>query len=163
MCVAVDAFDTKALTVLTANGRVSWSELAASMGLSAPAAAERVRKLEESGVIKGYTAVVDPKSLGLSLTAFVAVNLEKPIYRGEFLEKISALYEVQECHHIAGDYDYLLKILCRDTAHLDRIISDEIKGLAGVARTRTTIALSTAKDAGCLSIPTNLACGASSN
>ena len=142
----MDTFDYKALKILLNNGRAAWSEIAATLGMSAPAAAERVRKLEQSGVIKGYTALIDPAAVGLSLTAFVMVNLERPKDRQEFLQKVRSLSQIQECHHIAGDYDYLLKVRCRNTEDLDHILSDEIKGLAGVARTKTTIVLSTLKE-----------------
>src|SRR4051794_25789986 len=100
-----DDFDSKALTLLSAQGRISWAELAQQMGLSAPAAAERVRKLEERGVIKGYTAVLDPEALGYPLTAFVAVTLERPEKRKVFIARLGKLQEVIECHHVAGDDD----------------------------------------------------------
>ncbi len=144
--MVMDSLDYKVLSFLMNDGRAAWSDLASKLGMSAPAAAERVRKLEESGVIKGYAALIDSESVGLEMTAFIAVNLERPSHRTNFLAKISSLPEVQECHHVTGDHDYLLKVRCSDAADLDRIISDEIKSVVGVASTRTTIALSTAKE-----------------
>ena len=144
--ISMDNLDYKALAFLMNNGRAAWSDLAELLGMSAPAAAERVRKLEESGVIKGYTAMVDPASVGLSLTAFIEVTLERPQHRTKFLAKIASLSEVQECHHVTGDYDYLLKIRCVDTTDLDRVISDEIKNVVGVTKTKTSITLSTKKE-----------------
>jgi Lrp/AsnC family leucine-responsive transcriptional regulator len=138
--------DAKILTALTCDGRMTWAELGGRVGLSAPAAAERVHRLEERGVIRGFPAQIDPVAVGLGLTAFVAVSLSRPQDRAPFLALAAALDEVQECHHIAGDDDYLLKIRCRDTGHLESLLSDRLKNLEGVVRTRTTIVLRTAKE-----------------
>jgi Lrp/AsnC family leucine-responsive transcriptional regulator len=142
----LDDLDRKALSAVLANARISWADLAQHLGLSAPAAADRIRRLEERGVIRGYTARLDAESLGLSLTAFVAVTLDKPAHRGPFLKRVEKMPEIAECHHIAGDDDYLLKVHCGGTRDLDRLLSEELKALPGVVRTRTTIVLSTPKD-----------------
>lgn len=120
--------------------------MAAEIGLSAPATAERVNRLVEQGVIKSYGVLVDAEKVGSELTAFVAVSLERPENRAPFLELINQLVEVQECHHIAGEDDYLLKIRSKNTKDLDRVISHEIKGLKGVVRTKTTIVMDTTKE-----------------
>jgi Lrp/AsnC family leucine-responsive transcriptional regulator len=142
----MDALDFKALKILMNNGRATWSEVAHALGMSGPAAADRVRRLEEQGVIKRYTAVVDPEAVGYTLTAFVAVTLERPQHREQFLKRVNDLNEVQECHHIAGDDDYLLKVRARNTRDLDRVISLELKEVPGVVRTRTTIVMDTCKE-----------------
>lgn len=136
----------KALSRLQQSGRETWAGLGEALDMTGPAAAERVRRLEEAGVIRGYTAIVEPEAVGLGLTAFVAVSLERPAHRAAFLKKVATLGEVLECHHVAGDDDYLLKLRCRGPLDLDRVLSEELKGVAGVARTRTTIVLSTAKE-----------------
>ncbi|WP_338062869.1 Lrp/AsnC family transcriptional regulator [Sporolactobacillus pectinivorans] len=141
----LDTYDNKILTVLMENARVTWSDLAAMIGLSSPATADRVHRLEERGVIRGYEAAVDPEFAGCSCTAFVAVTLESAEQRNSFLNLVGNLAEVQECHHIAGDYDYLLKVRCLNTKDLDRVISSELKRLTGV-RTRTTIVMNTLKE-----------------
>jgi Lrp/AsnC family transcriptional regulator, leucine-responsive regulatory protein len=138
--------DRKAIARLQTDGRESWTRLAQLLGVTGPAAAERVRRLEERGVIRGYAALLDPKSVGARLTAFVAVTLEHPKHRRAFLERVDALPEVQECHHVAGDDDYLLKVRCRGPRDLDRVISDELKSVPEIGRTRTTIVLSTTKE-----------------
>ena len=125
---------------------MSWAELAGHLGISAPAAADHVRRLEERGVIRGYAALVDAASVGCELTAYIAVTLERPSHRGGFLQRIQELPEIQECHHTAGDDDYLLKIRCANTRDLERIVSEGIKGVEGIARTRTTIVLSSSKE-----------------
>src|SRR5579862_316138 len=142
----MDAIDTKALMVLQAAGRESWAALGETLGMTGPAAAERVRRLEERGVIRGYTAIVDPPAVGAGLAAFIAVSLDRPKDRAKFLALVASSAEIQECHHVAGDDDYLLKVRCRDTADLERLLTHDLKGLTGVARTRTTVVLSTVKE-----------------
>lgn len=142
----MDVIDTKAIQALTENGRITWADLAALLGLSPPSAAERVRRLEERGVIRGYAALVDPEAVGLGLTAYIAVTLERPEHRAPFLERVRALDAVVECHHVAGEHDYLLKVRCRDTRDLERLVNDEIKACPGLTRTITAIVLSTVKE-----------------
>jgi Lrp/AsnC family transcriptional regulator, leucine-responsive regulatory protein len=143
---ALDAFDTKALKILSRQGRVTWAELGQALGLSAPSAADRVRKLEEQGVIRGYAALLDPASVGYPLTAYVSVLLASHRQRPSFLRGIEKLEQVCECHHVSGDEDYLLKVRCRDAEDLDHLLVHQLKEKLGVARTRTTIVLSTAKE-----------------
>jgi Lrp/AsnC family leucine-responsive transcriptional regulator len=142
----LDTVDFKVLSCLMRQGRMTWSELAGQLGLSSPATAERVRRLEEKGVISGYAAHVNPEAVGCVLMAFVSVTLEHPQHRAAFLAKVQALPEVQECHHVTGDGDYLLKIRCRGTADLERVISEELKGVPGVLKTHTSIVLSSLKE-----------------
>lgn len=149
----MDAVDSKLIHRLMARGRITWAELAHQVGLSAPAVTDRVRRLEERGVIRGYGALVAPDEVGLHLTALVAVTLEHPRHRAEFLALVQALPQIQECHHVAGDDDYVLKVRCRSTRQLDELISGQLKSLAGVARTRTTIVMSTLKETPVLPAP----------
>lgn len=142
----MDALDSKALTFLMKSGRATWAELGALLGLSAPSAADRVRKLEEHGVIRGYAAIIDPAAVGHPLTAYVSVSLSSHRNRATFLRGIEKMAQVAECHHVAGDDDYLLKVRCRGTQDLDHLLAHELKDKLGVARTRTTIVLSTAKE-----------------
>jgi Lrp/AsnC family leucine-responsive transcriptional regulator len=148
----LDAIDATALATLLEQGRVTWADLGADLGLSAPAAAERVRRLEASGVIRSYTALLDAQRLGYTLTAFVSVILERSKHAPAFLKMIAALPEVQECHHVAGEHDYLLKVRCRNTLDLERIITQHLKADSLVARTHTTIVLSTSKETPALPI-----------
>ena len=138
--------DSELLRRLQLKGRESWAALGQLVGVTGPAVAERVRKLEERGVIRGFTALLNPEAVGYGLLAFVAVTLERPEHRAPFLAKVAELPEVQECHHITGADDYLLKVRCRSTADLERVIGDEIKAVQGVVRTRTTISLKTVKE-----------------
>lgn len=144
--MSLDEIDYKVLQCLMTQGRITWSELASNLELSAPAAGDRVRRLEDRQVIRGYVALINPEAIGYDLTAFIAVTLEQPKHRAKFLQKVQELPEIQECHHVTGDDDYLLKVRCRHTKDLERLISEELKGLPGLLKTRTTIALSTAKE-----------------
>jgi len=143
---SMKSLDVKALKLLMRNGRATWAELGQLLGLSAPSAADRVRKLEQRGVIRGYAALVDPASVGHPLTAYVSVSLASHRNRAKFLRAISKMDQVAECHHVAGDDDYLLKVRCRGTQDLDHLLATQLKDKLGVARTRTTIVLSTAKE-----------------
>lgn len=139
----MDATDLRILALLAANARMTFSELAEKISLSGPSTADRVRRLEERGAITGYAATIAPDSLGLELTAFVAVSLVGSGSREGFLSGIAALAQVVECHHVAGDDDYLLKVHVAGTRGLEELVSDGLKALPGVARTRTTVVLST--------------------
>ena len=142
----MDDVDRKALLALMRNGRVTWAELGERLGLSAPAAAERARRLEEQGAIRGYAAVVDPGKLGFPLTAYVFVSIGDQRKRAGLLRLAGRHRQVVECHHVAGEDDYLLKVRCRGTADLEQFLSRTLKDQLGVARTRTTIVLSTSKE-----------------
>lgn len=137
--------DLKAISKLMQDARISWAELGAYLGLSAPAAAERVRKLEQQEIIRGYAAVVDAAAVGLQLAGLIAVTLERPEHRAAFLQLVESTPEIQECHHTTGEEDYILKVQCRDTRHLEQLLSHAIKSVPGVVRTRTTVILSTVK------------------
>ena len=142
----MDDLDRKTLQFLMAQGRGTWAELGKLLRLTAPAAAERARKLEADGTIVGYAALTDPDKLGFPLTAFVSVTIGDQRKRSAFLRLVERTQQIVECHHLAGEDDYLLKVRCRGTRDLDRFLSSTLKDGLGVARTRTTIALSTPKE-----------------
>lgn len=142
----MDDTDLLALQLLAQHGRMSWSDLAAHLKLSGPATAERVRRLEEKGVIAGYAALVNREAVAYGLTAFVGVDLSDNGRREEFLARMMAQQEILECHHVTGDHDYLLKVACKSPQHLDQILNDVLKVDNLVSRTRTTIVLGTPKE-----------------
>ncbi|MGD1859282.1 MAG: Lrp/AsnC family transcriptional regulator [Leptolyngbyaceae cyanobacterium] len=146
MKIVDDALDLKVLSHLGRQARMTWAELAAQLGLSAPAAADRVRKLEEIGVIQGYVTQIDAAQLGYDLTAFIAVTLEHPRDRDNFLAVVHTTPTIQECHHVTGEGDYLLKVRTRGTRGLEQLITAQLKEIPGVVQTRTTIVLSTVKE-----------------
>ena len=142
----LDDIDLRIVRKLADKGRITWSDLASWLGLSAPATAERVRRLEDRAVIRGYAALLDTEALGCPLLAMVSVTLDRPSHRAGFLHWVAHATEVMECHHVAGDEDYVLKVRCAGTQALERLVSDGLKALPGVLRTRTTIVLSTVKE-----------------
>ena len=146
----LDELDIKLLVALMAQGRVRWSALAEQVGVSPPAIADRVRRLEQSGAILGYTVRLDVQKLGLDLTAFVSVTLAHPDHRQAFVNYVQSNPQIRSCHHVTGEGDYLLRICCRTTAELEQILSAELKALPGVLQTRTSIALSAVKDSAML-------------
>jgi Lrp/AsnC family leucine-responsive transcriptional regulator len=142
----MDDIDRKILELLSTRGRTSWTELAGVLGLSGPAAAERVRRLEDRGIITGYAALVDPSAVGCDLLAYIDVGLGRPEQRAEFQEWARSCPLVRECHGIAGDFDFRLKVWCGGVLELERFISEELRPTLGLGRTSTTVVLSTSKD-----------------
>lgn len=141
-----DILDQKILEILISQGRITWAELGSLLGLSAPASADRVRRMEEKGIIKGYTALLNHKSLGYSLMAFVSLSLSHPKHKQFFLESIQECPEIQECYHTLGCDDYLMKIRCHNTEHLDIFLNEYLKLIPGVLKAKTTIILSSIKE-----------------
>ncbi len=149
----MDSIDKQILAALMAEGRISWAELAQRTGLSAAAVAQRVRRLERAGLVTGYAARLDPDALGAGLLAFVFVRFTDPRLRRGFLRKARALPWIQECHHVAGDLDYLLKVRCASTKELEHLVSVELKDRCRAAETRTTIVMGTEKETTALPLP----------
>ncbi|MGD1908997.1 MAG: Lrp/AsnC family transcriptional regulator [Leptolyngbyaceae cyanobacterium] len=152
--MTLDGLDIQILGRLLNQARITWSDLAGHLGLSAPATADRVRRLEERGIIQGYGVQLNAMALGYDLTAFIAVTLAHPSDRDDFLAQVQAHPEIQECHHVTGDHDYLLKVRCRGTQGLERLISEGLKQSHGL-RTYTTIVLSTVKETQALPLKVN--------
>jgi Lrp/AsnC family leucine-responsive transcriptional regulator len=142
----METIDSKVLALLAHDGRMSWADLGAAVGLSPPAAAERVRRLEQRGLIRGYAADLDARALGDALTAFISVSVADPRHRSAFVAAVKRTPEILECHHITGEDDYLLKVRCRDTDDLERLLTGTLKAHGWSIRTRTTIALSPLKE-----------------
>lgn len=152
----MDEKDARILEILQRDGRVTNVELARVVELTPSATLERVRKLEERGLIKGYTAVLDPQALGLGLMAFIFVRVddrEDIVLNGEGTgEGLAGLPSVQELHHLAGEDCFLLKVRAKDTDDLYRILRDELGQFKGIRGTRTTIVLKTVKESAVLPI-----------
>jgi Lrp/AsnC family transcriptional regulator, leucine-responsive regulatory protein len=142
----MDDLDYHLVDLLQRNGRATQLELSRSVGLSQPAVAERIRKLEERGVITGYAAHVDATKLGKDITAFIGVSIEHPKYFDGFAQKVLALPEVLEAHRVAGQDSYLLKVRTENTRTLDTLLVQTLRLIAGVTRTHTTIVLTSIKE-----------------
>lgn len=141
----MDNTDQRILKELGANARITGAEIARKIHLSVPAVTERLRKLEKSGVIDFYTARYNREMLELRLMVYIQVWLDHA--QASYAKKsLVSLDEVLECHHIAGDYDLLLKVLVKDTKDLEDLLSNKIKKTAGITRTSTTMVLNTYKE-----------------
>jgi Lrp/AsnC family leucine-responsive transcriptional regulator len=138
----IDAVDQQLIDLLRANGRASYAELARKVGLSSPAVTERVAKLEASGVITGYRAVIDPPKVGLDVTALIGVIESDSVDDVGVEEAMRAMPEVEDCWRVAGSEGYVLKVRVPDIAALEATIG-ALNRIRGVARTRTTVVLST--------------------
>ena len=114
--------DARLLALLQADGRRSYAELGNDLGMAGPSAHERVKKLESRGVIRGYAADVDPVAVGLSVVAFTWVTQAPGTIASDLTPDFAAIPEIEECHHIAGEADYILKIRARDMDHLGTIV-----------------------------------------
>ena len=142
----MDNLDLKLLELLQSDGRRTQLELSREVGLSQPAVAERIRKLEAREVITGYAARVDAAKLGKDITAFIGVSIEHPKYFDGFTKKVLSLTEVLEAHRVAGADSYLLKVRTDNTRTLDTLLVGTLRTIPGVTRTDTTIVLSSVKE-----------------
>lgn len=140
----IDDIDKQIVNIVQQDGRISNAEIARQVGLAASAVLERIRKLEERGVIQGYFASIDPKEVGFGLIAFVFVRTnECGDGTDELLAKIP---EVLEVHDVAGEDSYLLKVRAADPEDLARLLRVKLKAIPTVVTTRTTVVLQTIKE-----------------
>ena len=146
MSHSLDEKDRRIVALLQRDGKLAQAEIARRVGLSTAAVNERLKKLEHAGVIRRYVAVVDPRTLGVTVMAFVEVFIEHPRFEPAFIERVRELDEVQECHHITGEFSLLLKVRVRDMERLQQLLIHRINALEGVRQTRTVIVLSTSKE-----------------
>ena len=142
----LDDIDRRILHLLRADARIANAAIARDVGLAASAVFQRIRKLESSGVIRGYHAHLDPAAVGQGLLAFVAVQTGEGARAKETGEILSAIDEVMEVHRVVGQDCFFLKVRVEDTEALGKLLDEKIQQLPPVASTRTTIVLSTAKD-----------------
>ena len=147
----IDDTDAKLLEMLQENGRVSQHDLAVAVGLSSPAVGERLRKLEERGIIRYFTAVLEPRRVGMDVTAFIFVGMAGSQYYPEFRQRVAGHRAMLECHSVTGQGSHLLKIRTESTSTLEALLA-EIQSWPGVQWTTTSIVLSTIKETGRLSL-----------
>jgi len=142
----LDSTDRKILMLLQDNARMSNAEIARRINKAPSAVFERIRKLEEQGVILGYRAEIDPKSLGFGLTAFLQVRCDECAYQVDVAREIAGFPEVQEVHVVAGEDCYLVKARVKDTATLMRVMRERFGSMQAKAYAKTTIVLETIKE-----------------
>ena len=147
----LDRIDLRLLEALQRNARSTYAELGALVNLKPPAVHDRVKRLETRGFVRRYAAQLDAHRVGYGLTAFVSAYCAPDLDYDAFTAAVRAFPEILEIHSVAGDETYLLKVITRSTAHLDDFLT-KIKRVPGVARTRTTIVLSTPFERGGLPV-----------
>lgn len=148
----LDAKDRKILTLAQRDATLSQSEIAKRVGLSTAAVHERLKKLEHAGVIRRWSAVVDPRAVGVGVGAFIEVFFEHPRFEASFIKRALELDVVQECHHITGEFSLLLKVRVTDMESLQELLLEQLSGMEGVRQTRTVMVLSTVKEDGYVSL-----------
>jgi Lrp/AsnC family leucine-responsive transcriptional regulator len=139
---SISQTDARLLSILQADGRRSYAELGTDLGMAGPSAHERVKKLESRGVIRGYAADVDPAAVGLTVVAFTWVTQAPGTVSSDLTPDFAAIPEIEECHYIAGEADYLLKIRARDMEHLGAIVR-RIQTTEHVFSTETDVVFTT--------------------
>ena len=148
--VDLDEFDRKIVTALAGDGRMTVTDLATVVGLSKTPVQVRMRRLIEAGVIRGFSAIVDPAKMGLDHVAFAEVKLSdtRETALREFNDAVRRIPEVEECHMIASGFDYLLKVRTADIRRYRAVLGEKISSLPYVASTSTFVAMETIKDRG---------------
>jgi Lrp/AsnC family transcriptional regulator, leucine-responsive regulatory protein len=147
----LDELDLQLLDALQRNARSTFAELGSIIGLKAPAVHDRVKRLEQRGYIQRYSAQLDAKRLGLQLTAFVSLYTAPDCDYDEFTRALGLMPEVCEVHSVAGEETFVCKVVTGSTKHLDDLLA-RLKGMPGMARTRTTIVLTTPYDRGGITV-----------
>lgn len=142
----IDEIDRNILNILQSDARTSNAEVARQVGMAPSAVFERIRKLEERGVIRGYTARIDPSAVGLGLLAFVFVRADERLGAPETEHLLAEIPEVLEVHHIAGEDCFLVKVRAADTESLGRLLRERLGAIQTIRSTRTTIVLQTVKE-----------------
>jgi Lrp/AsnC family transcriptional regulator, leucine-responsive regulatory protein len=150
--------DARILDVLQRDGRRAYADLGADVGMTGPSAHERVKKLEARGVITGYAAVVDPRAIGYDILAFTWVTQAPRTVAHDLTDAFAAIPEIEECHHITGEADYLVKVRARDTRDLERVLR-LVQSTPDVFQTETDVVFSSGFERRPLHIPTETDAG----
>lgn len=137
----VDGIDKEILRCLMEDARKPVLEIARKIGISGTAVHQRIRKLEQSGLIGGTKIVINPKVLGYTTMAFIGVYLDKAMRNSDAVRLLEQIPEVLECHYTTGNWSIFVKILCKNNEHLMNVLSEKIQIIEGVSRTETFISL----------------------
>jgi len=142
----IDETDRAILAMLQENARVPNAEIARRVGMAPSAILERIRKLEERGIIEGYAVRLDPEKLGCGLLAYILVRTDERVWQRETGHALMEIPEVQEVHHIAGEDCFLVKVRTKDTQALASLLRDRFGAIQTIRSTRTTIVLNSEKE-----------------
>lgn len=151
----LDVIDHKLLEILQKNGKITNAQLSKDVGLSPAPTLERVKKLEQSGIIESYHAQINREKVGLGVITFVQVTLKghQKVIIDAFVKKINSVPEIIECHHVTGSCDFLLKVIAQDISNYQALIMDTINEIEVVSSTQTMVILQTIKNSKVLPIP----------
>ncbi len=143
----MDELDRSILRVLQVNGRISNADLARQINLSPPAVHARMKRLEQQGIIQKYVALLDREQVGYDMLCFINVSIamHQREYVDNFRQLVRDMSEVLECHHLTGEYDYLLKVVVRSRRDLERFVVDRLTPIPGMARIHTSLVLAEVK------------------
>ena len=143
----LDEVDLQLLALLQRDGRITNADLAKAVNLSPPSVLQRVRALEKAGLIRGYHALLDHERLGLKITAMVMITLalHQDMAIERFRRAVLDLPEILECHHVSGDFDFLLKVVVRDMRAYEAFVREKLSRIKGVGQIRTSFVLGTPK------------------
>lgn len=148
----LNATDARIVELLQRDGRRPYADLGAEIGMSGPSAHERVKKLEARGVIQGYAAVVDPRAIGYDILAFSWITQAPGTVANDLTDSFAAIPEIEECHHITGEADYLIKVRARDTRDLERVLR-LVQSTKDVFQTETDVVFSSGFERRPLHVP----------
>lgn len=136
-----DELDLKILSILMKNGRIPYTEIGKMLFVSGGTVHVRMKKMEESGIVKGQQLIVDHAKLGFDVCAFLGIYLDKSSLYDEVAEQLKAIPEIVNAHYTTGTYSIFAKIICKDTNHLRDVLHDKIQKISGIQRTETFISL----------------------
>ncbi|MDR1864402.1 MAG: Lrp/AsnC ligand binding domain-containing protein [Bacteroidales bacterium] len=137
----IDTLDRKILTMICANARVPFLEVARDCGISGAAVHQRMQRLIRLGIVKGSEFILNPKIMGYHTCAFMGIYLEKASMFKSVVEQLNEIPEITECHYTTGNYSIFIKVYARDNEHLKYILVDKLQSIAGISRTETLISL----------------------
>jgi len=151
--MSIDDINLRILDMLQRNGKLSQAKIAGAVGLTTPSVNERIKKMERHGMIRGFVALLDHEKMGFPLTAYVDIALEHPRFEKGFVDDLEKLLGVQECHYLAGEYAYRLKVKAVSPAALADFLQHRLMTIKGVSGLRTQISLSSKKESTLLPLP----------
>lgn len=153
----LDKIDRKILDILQADGRITNSQLSKDIGLSPAPTLERVKKLENTGIIKSYHAKLDTEKINLGVSTYVMVSLKAHNKSNidKFIEAIDLVHEIIECHHVTGSSDFILKVITKDIPSYQKLMLERVSEIEVVDSMQSMVILSTFKDSKVMPIPTN--------
>lgn len=137
----LDNLDIQILSILMSDASIPYTEIAKKLIVSGGTIHVRMKKMEELGIIKGSSLIIDPQKVGFDITAFLGIYLEKGSQYNNAVEQLRQVKEVVELHYCTGTYSMFAKIICRDTTHLRKVLNEDIQSVKGIQRTETIISL----------------------